>query len=149
MSCWNDAQRASRAQRTLDAKGRVLMAIMALHGGGSPRCLSPGCNEVEGLAVDHPHGRTWDVRKPNSEVRWRLYEQELKDGMVLGLLCQHHSGHDGRMRFQGRPKWRGLARAQAAKMDFWEWLAAGGDSQRAPDALTNAERMRLGEYLYG
>lgn len=133
MSRWNDAQRASRAQRTSAIRARVLVAIMAFHGGGTPRCLSPGCNEVENLAVDHPLGRVWNVRKPNSEVRWRIYERELAEGVVLGLLCQHHSGLDGRMRFQARPKWR-LIDALTAPV---------------PNALTAIERRNLQEYLYG
>lgn len=137
MGRWNDAQRESRKARTEALRIRVLAGIMAANGlrGQAPRCLNPGCGEADGLVVDHPLGRTWDVRKPNSEVRWRIYEKELNSSppVQLGILCAHHSGKDGRMRFQARPKWRLLDALTAP----------------VPNALTAQERRDLQEYLYG
>lgn len=135
MGRWNDAQRASRAQRIITLKLQVMNGILAQNKLVVPRCFQPGCGETENLAVDHPLGRKWNIRKHNEETRWRLYLRELERDVPLGLLCQDHSGRDGRLRFQGRPGW---------KPSTLDPFAA-----EAPWAITAAERQALREYLFG
>ena len=147
---WDQKQRDSRRARVERCKRRVRAKIMAANGmpGQAPRCMDEsGCARTRHLVVDHPDGRTWNVRRPNEEVRWSTYEREL-DGdpergvppIRLRLLCQEHSGRHGQRNFQGRPRWRGGSFYTA------EELAARPASPRATTAQEDAA---LEEYLLG
>lgn len=144
MGRWNNVQRESRRSRIKKLQAEVRAGIMVQRGhtGQRPVCSVRGCGRKRHLVVDHPNGRDWNVRKHNEETRWRRYLRELASNVPLDLLCQEHSGRDGRMRFQGRPKWRQQRVAASWTPDLLP------EKPRAW-ALTAEESARLSDYLYG
>ncbi len=74
------------------AADKIQQEVWAMLGG---RCEA--CGSTEELEIDHPAGRTWDIRKLNRWQRWRRYREEAKRGQVR-LLCKRDNGHDGNRR---------------------------------------------------
>lgn len=142
MSRWDSIQKAGRKARIRELKSRVRAAIMFCNGrsGERAQCMEEGCQSVWLLCVDHPQGRTWNVRRPNEETRWRRYWRELDAGLVLRLLCAKHSGRDGRKRFQGKPRWRNGPAAR------WTPDMA---APTKPLAISDTELVALRAYLDG
>jgi hypothetical protein len=89
-----------RNDRAVIIRWQVILDL----GGACEKC---GCYTPELLEVDHPEGRSWPkpAREYNSYTRARMYQEELRTGIPLRVLCKScNGGHLNHSKYQRRKR---------------------------------------------